>query len=515
MSKSVAPEPSPFVLALDIGTSSIRAALFDERGRELDATESRLVRSLSTTIEGGAEDDAESSIEQVARTIDEALARTTDPHTRIDVVAVSCFWHSLVGTDRAGQPLTPVFGWADTRAARAAEELRQRFDENGSHARTGCRFHPSYWPAKLLWLSQDHPDRYRKVVRWMSFGDLLALRLFGELKTSVSMASGTGLLDEHRCAWDQELLAIPGVTEDQLPAVAARGEAFTGLTGRYAERWPQLKNARWFPAIGDGAANNIGEGCVTRKKIALMVGTSGAMRVLWGGTPPTVLAPELWCYRADHSRILVGGALSDGGGLYSWMSGTLALERAGHDRLAIEDALGKMGPDAHGLTVLPFWAGERSTGWSASARGAILGLTMHTRPIEILRAGMEAIAYRFALIGDALFRVAPEAETVASGGALRASPIWAQIIADALGRPLRLSGVREASSRGAVLLALEMAGKIKSIEDTPTPLSQTYEPDATRHARYRAGLERQQVIYERLIADQEVARRIGDAAREG
>jgi gluconokinase len=390
-----------------------------------------------------------------------------------------------------------VLGWADTRAAPAVEELRLQFDERELHARTGCRFHSSYWPAKLRWLQTERPHLYRAARSWMSFAELLALRFFGATEASVSMASGTGLFDERLCRWDDSLLAWLGMTAGQLPTIAEAQQTFSGLRVEYARRWPQLSGARWCPAIGDGAANNIGAGCSTRERVALMIGTSGAMRVLSEDEPPTALPPGLWCYRADRRRIVTGGALSDGGGLYGWMMDALALSG---DREETERALLAIEADAHGLTVMPFWAGERSTGWAKAARGAILGLTMHTRPIEILRAAMESVAYRFALIADALDRLAPQPEIVASGGALRASPVWAQMLSDTLGRNVNLSGVRESSSRGAVLLALEATGRIKSIADAPlAPLVQTYEPDMTRHARYRAGLERQQMVYEKII----------------
>jgi len=112
------------------------------------------------------------------------------------------------------------------------------------------------------------------------------------------------------------------------------------------------------------------------------------------------------------------------------------------------------------LQFCPFWSGERSTGWSADARGGIFGLTQQTKPIELVRAALEAIAYRFALIARALEAVAPEATVIATGNALRSSPGWLQIIADVLGRPIMLGGSSEASTRGAALLALEAAGKI-------------------------------------------------------
>src|SRR6185436_4313216 len=166
------------------------------------------------------------------------------------------------------------------------------------------------------------------------------------------------------------------------------------------------------------------------------------------GEPPARIPPELWSYRVDHQRVVVGGALSDGGGLYRCMRETLAVLS---DDEGTARALAAMDADSHGLTVLPFWSGERSTGWNAAARGAILGLSSNTEPIDIVRASMEGIAYRFALIAEALESLAPQAAIVAAGNALLASPCWTQIVSDVLGQTVRLSTTGEASLRGAVL----------------------------------------------------------------
>src|SRR5215213_2314290 len=133
---------SPLVLALDIGTSSVRGSLYDERGTEVSGTQERLVRGLETTADGGAELDARGATEQTAAVIDAVVARAAGLGARIQAVAPACFWHSLVGLDAGGLPLTPVYGWADTRAARHAEILKRRLDEVAAHGRTGCRFHP-------------------------------------------------------------------------------------------------------------------------------------------------------------------------------------------------------------------------------------------------------------------------------------------------------------------------------------------------------------------------------------
>ena len=494
VSVMAAQEPAA-VLGLDIGTSGVRAALFDESGREIQGASARTNRSIIAAVDFERVD-ADDLVEEVTRTIDDLCAKSTATSQRVEFVAISCFWHSLLGVDGDGHPTTPVLGWANTQVGRAAEKLRARFDERGIHQRTGCRLHPSYWPAKLLWLKEDDSKTYEATKHWLSFAEYLVLRLFGETATSVSMASGTGMLNQRLCEWDRELITALDVSLDSLPEIAAPGRMFSGLRYEYALRWPQLTGAYFFPAIGDGAANSIGSGCVGLNKIALMIGTSGATRVTFEGTPPDELASELWCYRADRSRILIGGALSDGGGLYAWLKNSLALD----DHASIELALAEIEPDSHGLTVLPFWAGERSTGWSTSARGAILGITNDTRPLDILRAAIEAVAYRFALIEKLLEAYAPDATIIASGNALRASPVWIQILADVMGREVQLSGLPESSTRGAALLALEATGKIASIEETSVPVEQTFVPDRSRQARYREGLERQQKLYEKLIS---------------
>ena len=500
---------APYVVALDIGTSSMRAALFDAEGQAVAGTQSRVEWSFETTREGGAQVDADWLLEQLSLALDETLARVASLNLQAEAVAVSCFWHSLVGVDSAGRALTPLYGWADTRAALEVAELRRRFDEREVHARTGCRFHASYWPAKLLWLKREKADAWRECARWLSFGEFLALRFCGREAASVSQASATGLFDQKRCAWDAELTDALGLRITQLPPLvlddettnnAALNNAAFRVAGIYAARWPQLRACRWFAAVGDGAANNIGAGCVNKNSVALMIGTSGAMRVLYEGEPPAALHESLWCYRADRRRVAVGGALSDGGGLYEWMRDSLnfAALRADDE---IERELAALAPDAHGLTLLPFWAGERSTNWNPQASGAICGLTMHTRPFEIMRAAMEAVAYRFAHIARALDRFAPAAEIRASGGALAASPLWSQMLADVLARPVHLSEAREASSRGAALLALESLGAIDHLADAPVGQSRTFEPDMQAHAIYRAAAERQETVYQSLLKD--------------
>ena len=483
------------VLSIDVGTSGVRAALFDENANEIGRA-----YALRPRVAGDfAEVDPEALVDEVVHTIDELLAHSFSEGREIEAIAISTFWHSLVGIDAQGAPTTPLLTWADTRAVPQARQLRAEFDEAEIHARTGCRFHPSYWPAKLRWLQAERPENFRATSLWLGFGEYVCSRLFGETAACVSMASATGIFHQRSCAWDPELIRVLGVT-DQVPRIWTDG---TELTDIFKKRWPTLANARLVTVVGDGAANNIGGGCSTKDHLALMIGTSGAMRVVFAGEPPARVPPSLWSYRVSRERVVVGGALSDGGGLLQWL--IQSLNTAGGDGNSqshlstLQQQLAALEPDAHGLTILPFWSGERSTGWLADARGGIFGLRQQTTTVEIMRAALESIAYRFALIANALDEIAPGAQVIATGNALRSSPVWLQIIADVLGRPVLFGGSPEASLRGAALLALEAVGKIANIEAVPVSVDEVFEPDAQRHARYRGGLARQQDLYNRLF----------------
>lgn len=487
-------EPAPLiqgtnasvVLSIDVGTSGVRAALFDERGNEVPGAQAYSQRPIGMSNFGELRPNR--LVNEVVETIDQLHFNTA-----VDHIAISAFWHSLIGVDSAGHNTTQLLTWADTRASQFANDLRSQFNEPDIHGRTGCRFHPSYWPAKLRWLKHEQTDNFNKTRCWLGFAEYLCLRLFGESATFVSTASATGLFNQRGCDWDWDFVDALGIARDTLPTLKTQTDA--RLTDEFALRWPALADARLITVVGDGAANNIGAGCSTKDKIALMVGTSGAMRVVYTGGPPAKLPPGLWCYRADRERVVVGGALSDGGGVLQWWYESLNLYG---DNAAMEKRMAELEPDAHGLTVLPFWSGERSTGWNADAQGGIFGLRQQTKSFEIMRAVLESIAYRFALIAREVDDVAPNATIVASGNALRYLPEWVQIIADVLGRPLLLGGAAEASSRGAALLALEAVGKIGSIEEDQFVVDQVFEPDMTRHARYQQGLARQEKLYNQL-----------------
>jgi gluconokinase len=167
----------------------------------------------------------------------------------------------------------------------------------------------------------------------------------------------------------------------------------------------------------------------------------------------------------------------------------------------VEAQIAKRTPAAHGLAFLPFVAGERSTGYHENAAGAVIGITTTTDAIDIATAALESVAYRFAEIFDQLRSVCRVSDVIASGGALRESPVWTRMIADVLGRNMSLPDTREASSRGAVLLALEAIGAVKRLGELSPPRGQRFAFSRARHSIYKQARMRHEELYRRIIED--------------
>jgi gluconokinase len=227
--------------------------------------------------------------------------------------------------------------------------------------------------------------------------------------------------------------------------------------------------------------------------VALNVGTSSALRVVWTGEAIGNIPAALWCYRVDSKRPVLGGALSEGGNVWAWLRSALNLPSPESE----EAALQALEPDGHGLTVLPFIAGERSPGWNDRARLTIEGITADTTAADVLRASLEAITYRLAAVYEQL-PLGDDRTVIASGRAILNSPAWLQIVADVLDRPVLALDDTEASARGTALIALQSAGLIGSIEEATFTYRARYVPDAEGHARYRDAKERQDQLYKRV-----------------
>lgn len=526
--------PAPTILTLDIGTSSVRAILFDADARPIPGAVAQVHTEVHTTSDGGAEFDADHLLATVVETIDQVLQ--TVPNLTISAVAMDTFVGNLLGVAEDGTPLTPVITYADTRNAQDATTLRNELGADAAkaaHDRTGTLIHAAYWPARFRWIARTRPEWVATVKRWVTLGDWIYFKFFGKWGCSYSAASWEGMLDRRTLQWDDTLIggwgdgdgstSRMGRIVDLFSPLVDVSQPYQGLKREWSERWQKLASIPWLPAIGDGAAANLGSGCTDSSHVALTIGTTGAMRVVRDETDgqgdketrgqgdkgrgtqsphlsiPNLKAPAsvpdgLWLYRVDRNRGLLGGATSEGGNLYGWLMETLKLPPADE----LEAALASARPAAHSLTMLPFIAGERAPGWRADARASLIGFAQHTKPIDIMQAALEGIAYRLAIIHERLVPSLPaDHQIIASGGALLSSPAWMQMMADVLGRPVTALLEKEITARGLAVLALETLEL--TTQKLELEIGKTFQPRVAHHELHQVARVRQEKCYSALI----------------
>jgi gluconokinase len=464
----------------------MRALLFDSGARQMEGYGARLPYRMETTPDGGVEIDAEKLSELAIDCLDEMHRQVHAEGMKIAAVGGSAFWHSLLGVGADGRPTTPILHLLDTRSAAEVTEYPD------AHARTGCVRHTSYWPSKLLWLRKNRAKEFAATRRWLSFSEYLYEKLFGQPRLSTSMASATGLWNQTAGDYDEEMLRAVGIDRAMLANPHEMDQPACGLRPEYRQMWPSFEGEPWFPLLGDGACDNAGSGTIGKDRFSLMVGTTGAMRVILEA-PKIEIPAALSCYRLDRKRFVIGGALSNGGEVYAWMKRTLQLPKNLEARLETEK------PGSHGLTLLPFFSGERSPYWRADLRAAIAGMSLATESFDIMRAALESVALRFREIYEILSkRLGRPEEVIASGGALLHSPAWTQMMADALGRPVITCTEPEASSRGAALWVLEQIGAIENISAIPASLGATFESRAEFRGAYDRMADEQQAFLRKI-----------------
>jgi gluconokinase len=291
------------------------------------------------------------------------------------------------------------------------------------------------------------------------------------------MASGTGLYDRRTKSWHEDLCAACDIRIEKLGAIADSPRRPTSFSG--------LQRAQVFAPLGDGAAGNLGCGADTHDRIAINLGTSAAVRMLENaGAARTAIPFGLFRYAVDGERTVMGGAISNAGNLRRWGERELRIDGAEQKVLSRTTAAND------GLTVLPFWVAERAPTWPENLRGTIVGLTQSTKGSEIFRATTCAVFYRLAEILALIEKSRSRAkEIIVSGGAVHSAATLA-LLADALGRDIRVSRESEASLRGAAVHVLAKLG----YRDRPSPKTTLVRHNRRLAEKHRARQARQAAL---------------------
>jgi gluconokinase len=486
------------VLGLDVGTTGVKAVVFERSGAVVASTGQEY--PLDAPHPGWAVQDPDRIVAAAVEAMAAAGQAAARQQVEIGGVSVSTVMHSLIALDRDRRPLTPSLTWADGRAAEQASRLRGSHAGRRLAARNGTPVHPMSPLVKLVWFRERDPDTFAAAAWWVGIKEyLLAALCGGDLVVDRSVASATGLYDLLAADWDDEALALAGVRRDQLPALVRTTDQVGGLGAEIAGRVGAPAGVPVVAGGSDGVLANVGLGAVGYGTVACSIGTSGALRITIDRPAPD---PDgrVFCYVLDDRHWVVGGATNNGGNVLRWMHRALAPELPDQDADAeLVRLAGTAPPGCDGLLMLPYLAGERAPHWSGAPRGVYLGLTHEHRREHLLRAGLEGVCLQLALVLAAMEDTGIEVREIRATGGFARSPVWRQLLADVLGRPIGYPHSPQGSAFGAAVIGMLALGWVDSLDVAAklAPVVERDEPDPENAALYA----RLRPLFESLYRD--------------
>ena len=470
------------ILALDQGTTSSRAIVFDAAGGIVAVAQKEFTQIFPQP--GWVEHDAEEIWATQVAVANEALARAGLQAADVAAIGITNQRETTIVWDRStGRPVCNAIVWQDRRTAGACDALKARGLEAGITARTGLVLDAYFSGTKLAWILDNVPGaREAAVAGTLAFGTVdswLIWKLSGGAVhvTDVSNASRTLLYDINTGAWDDELLGIFNVPGGMLPTVRPS-------SGVVAETAPGLFGARIPVAgiAGDQQAALFGQRCIAPGMVKNTYGTGCFMLMHTGKQPIRSRARLLTTAACDtgHGReYALEGSVFIAGAVVQWLRDGLGIIRSS----AEVEPLAAGVADNGGVYFVPAFAGLGSPHWDPYARGAIVGLTRGSRAGHVARAALEAIAYQTA---DVLTAMESDSgirlkELRVDGGATRNDTLM-QFQADVLGVPVVRPRIHETTALGAAYLAGLGVGYWKGAEalDTQWQVDRRFEPAMDR-----------------------------------
>lgn len=455
-------EQSPVVVAVDIGTTSVKSLLITRRGQVVDCVTVGYPMMLPQP--NMAEQDPDVILAAVKQGIGSLMTRTGCAPERVACVAFSSAMHSLIALDEAGRPLTGSIIWADQRSAPQAEALQASGEGLAIYERTGTPIHPMSPLPKLIWLREHRPEVTAAARHYVGIKEYVLMQLFGECVVDYSVASATGLFNLRELAWDHEALAVAGVREDQLPQPVPVSHQLQGLSAADAATLGLSPDTPFVIGASDGVLANLGIGVLSPERVAVSIGTSSAVRTI---VPEPTFDREgkLFCYALDEGRWAIGGASNNAGIVLRWLADQLLKDDPAIHGVAGEDPFERLlaqaeqvQPGANGLLFLPMLTGERAPYWQADSRGVYFGLSLsHGKP-HMVRAAIEGILAQIAQIVRLMERMEVRPQEVCASGGLTRSRFICQLLADMLGLPVIVPEVIESSGLGAAMIGFEAVG---------------------------------------------------------
>lgn len=452
------------ILAVDIGTSSTRAIVFDRSGAIISKRQSCYgsIRPLPYFEEQNPNEVRE----KVYTILRDLLADEYVDPGKLGGIVFSSQMYGVIPIGDADEALGNAIIWSDGRAEQEAANIEREVGGAGFYRNTGCPTNSIYPLSKIVWLRNNQKELFQRTARFVSIKSFILRPLIGAWIEDYSMASASGMLDISKKTWYSPALTYAGVDVSRLPDLVAPTSAFSLVARSPLAGCGLRENIKVYPGGGDGPLANLGSGASDIGDINIDLGTSGAAR-------STVAAPlvdedaALWCYCLTDRLWTYGGILTNVGNAYQWLGScfsSLVEGKPEENVYNLLDAEARSVPaGSEGLLFLPYLRRVRSPYWDARLKATMYGMRPEHGCGHMARAMFEAISFDLKSIVRLIRKAVGREGNIVLTGGLSKSPILPQILSDILEATIFLPSQSEGSIAGAAILGLYAMGSIGSL----------------------------------------------------
>lgn len=430
-----------YLLGADIGTTSLKAAVFDETGKIIKSA----TKDYTLIVSG---DKVEFPAEDYFKLFLEAYNEITED-LEISSLSVDTQCETIILTDEEGTPLRNAIVWLDNRAAKEADEIKAKFGNKKVYEVTGQPEITATWPAaKLLWVKKNEPQIFTKTKKVLLLEDYILYRLTGNFVTEETLQSSTIYFDIHNKCWWGEMLDFIGISTDVFPKV----EKSATVIGEY-------KGTKVVTGAIDQIAGAIGAGVISSNIISEMTGTTMVVFSPCENVPeynPNSIVP---CHINYDGKYCLLSWTPTAGIALKWFKNNFCENFSFKE---LDDIAEKVPAGSDGLTFLPFLCGSTMPKYNPDARGAFLGLTMEHTRAHFVRSVLESVA---CLLKENLDYLGVDCDEIRSMGGGATSPLWLQMKADITQKRIVTLENNETACLGSAFLAGLGAGIYSDISE--------------------------------------------------
>lgn len=487
------------IIALDIGTSSMRAVVYGSDGTRVN--ESSKEYHTVFPRRSYVEQDPCTWLEAALFVLKNAAEYIAANSLETAGIAVTSQRSSLIPVDCAGTPLHNAIMWQDKRTLRECGELRERYGLSYIHKRTGLRINPFFVLPKIMWLRRSYPEICKAAYKFIGVQDFVVHYLTGRFVTDWTQASRTMLMNLDEFTWDGELMGIAGITAERLCELVPPGSRVGGLR----------RDVAALTGLQDGLPVVVSGGDQQNAAVGLGVRYPGWAEVNTGTGSFVISCADKPIFDDDcrvvcqasaiPGKWIVEAGIFNTGAIYRWFKEQFCPDirddKCAYELMNKEAATSGVG--SSGVMLIPHFEGSAAPYWDPMSKGMFFNLSLGTRRADCMRAILEGIAMEIADNLRLIQTLVGKVEAVSLAGGMTSGDIFCSIQANVYGCAVRRFSNSEQSSLGAAIVSAPALGVYDDIDTAFDNMSskdfESFEPNDADTARYQKLIDRKHKLY--------------------